>query len=405
MNFELFLAKKVIKGNNNSFSRPIIRISILAITFGVAMMTLSLSIVQGFQAEIEKKIVGFGAHIQITSYESKGLLENKAISKDRDFYTSLDSVEGIQHVQVFANKGAILKTKNDNYGIVLKGVDKDYEWAFFNQYITSGKQLELSDTVKSNGVIISETIANKLGLSLNDEVLSYFVQQPPRLRKFIVTGIYNTGLAEMDEKMVLADIRHIQKVNGWEESQVGGFEVLIENINQIEEMDKKVYELIDYDLTATSIIDSRPDIFNWLELMDVNAIIIIGLLVLVCGIDIISALLILILERTTMIGILKAMGAKDSSIRKVFIYNAAFLIITGLFLGNIIGIGVSVLQLKYGFLSLPQEAYFIDKVPIQLNFFHLFILNISTLLCCLLMLIIPSNIVAKISPIKAIRFD
>lgn len=405
MNFELFLAKKIIKGNKNSFSRPIIRISILAITLGVAMMTLSLSVVQGFQAEIEKKIVGFGAHIQITSYESKGLLENKAISRERDFYSSLDTIPGIKHVQVFANKGAILKTKSNNYGIVIKGVDQDYEWAFFNQYISSGSQLQLVDSIKSNGIIISETIANKLEITLNDEVYSYFVQQPPRLRKFIVTGIYNTGLSEMDERFAIADIRHIQKINGWEENQVGGFEVLIDDINQIEEMDKKVYENIDYDLTATSIINARPDIFNWLELMDVNVIIIISLLVLVCGIDIISALLILILERTSMIGILKAIGAKDTSIRKIFIYNASFLIVFGLLLGNIIGIGVSYLQLKYGFLSLPQEAYFIDKVPIQLNYFNLFLLNISTLICCLLMLIIPSNIVAKISPIKAIRFD
>ena len=369
------------------------------------MMTLSLSIVQGFQAEIEKKVIGFGSHIQVTSYESKGLLENKPISKLRDFYTTLKNVEGIKHIQVFANKGAILKTKENNYGVVIKGIDNDYEWTFFEQYIKAGNRLQLDSNKKSNDILISETIAKKLKLKVGDEVLSYFVQQPPRYRKFKVGGIYNTGLGEMDERMVIADIRHIQKINNWDSEQVGGFEVLISDMDKIEQMDKLVYESIDYDLTATSIIDARPDIFNWLELQDINVLIIICLLVLVCGIDIISALLILILERTSMIGILKALGAKNSSIRKIFLYNAAYLIIAGLFFGNIIGIGVSLLQLEYGFLSLPQDAYFIDKVPIQIDFLNLVLLNLGTLICCLLMLIIPSGIVAKITPIKAIRFD
>lgn len=405
MNFELFFAKKIIKGSNNSFSKPIIRISIVAIALGIAMMTLSLSIVQGFQAEIEKKVIGFGSHVQITSYESKGLLENKPISKLRTFYSTLKNIEGVRHIQVFANKGAILKTKENNYGVVIKGIDNDYEWTFFEQYITTGKTLVLDSNKKSNDILISEVIANKLKLKIGDEVLSYFVQQPPRYRKFKVSGIYNTGLGEMDERMVIADIRHIQKINNWETEQVGGFEVLIDDMNQIDKMDEIIYENIDYDLTATSIIDARPDIFNWLELQDINVLIIIGLLILVCGIDIISALLILILERTTMIGILKALGAKDSSIRKIFLYNAAYLIVIGLFFGNLIGIGASLLQLKYGFLSLPQAAYFIDKVPIQIDLLNLALLNIGTLAICLLMLIIPSTIVAKITPIKAIRFD
>ena len=254
-------------------------------------------------------------------------------------------------------------------------------------------------------ILISSTIANKLKLKVGDDVLAYFVQQPPRTRKFTVCGLYNTGLGEMDEQMILGDIQQIQKINGWEDHQIGGFEILVDDIEEVERLDEEVYEVIDYDLSSISIKDARPDIFNWLELQDINVIIIISLLVLVCGIDMISALLILILERTNMIGILKALGARSNSIRKIFLYNATYLILMGMFWGNLIGIGVSFLQLKFGFLSLPQEAYFIDKVPIQFNAANLILLNLGTLVCCFLMLVIPSGLIARITPIKAIRFE
>lgn len=405
MNFELYFAKKIIKGDKNSFSKPIIRISIVAIALGIAMMTLSLSIVQGFQAEIEKKISGFGAHIQISTYDSRGLLENKAISKNREFIPKLLKLNGVNHIQTFANKAAILQFNENNYGVVMKGVGPDYKWSFFEQYIIEGKIPTLTEGKKSTEILISSTIANKLKLKIGDDVLAYFVQQPPRTRKFSICGIYNTGLGEMDEQIILGDIQQIQKINGWEDHHIGGFEVLIDDINDVDRLDEEVYELIDYDLSSTSIKDARPDIFNWLELQDINVIIIISLLVLVCGIDMISALLILILERTNMIGILKAIGAQSNSIRKIFLYNATYLIVMGMFWGNLIGIGISYLQLKFGFLKLPQEAYFIDQVPIQFDVTNLLLLNIGTLTCCFLMLIIPSGIIARITPIKAIRFE
>lgn len=369
------------------------------------MMSLSLSVVQGFQDEIEKKVIGFGSHIQITSYESKGLLENKPISKNRDFYPSLDTIDGIKHIQVFANKGAIIKTEKDNYGTVLKGVDKFYDWSFFDQYIIKGRPPELNGNKSSKEILISEKIANKLNLGIDSSILMYFLQQPPRLRKMTVSGIYNTGLGEMDERMAYIDIRHIQKINKWDSTQIGGFEVLIDDINQIEEMDKIVYDIIGYDLTSTTIKEARLDIFNWLELQDVNVLIIIGLLIMVCGINIISALLILILEKTETIGILKALGAKDTSLRKIFVYNALYLIVMGLFFGNIFGLGLSFLQAKYGFLDLAPEAYFIDTVPIKIDLFNLFLLNIGTIIICLLMLIIPSGIVSRIMPARAIRYE
>ena len=405
MNFELFFARKIIKGSKNSFSKPIIRISIVAISLGIAMMTLSLAIVEGFQKEIEKKVIGFGAHIQVTNYESKGLLESKAISTNRDFYHQIDSIDGISHVQVYAHKGAILKTDDQNYGAVIKGISSDFDWSFFKQYIKEGDILKIADSSRSNELLISENIAQKLQVGINDEILVYFVQQPPRLRKLKISGIYNTGLGEMDDRMVFTDIRHIQKINGWEDHQVGGFEILIKDLKDLERMTEAVYQNIDYDLTAHSIRETRMDIFNWLELQDINVVIIITLLILVCGIDMISALLILILERTQMIGILKAIGAQNASIRKIFLYNAAYLILMGLFFGNLIGLGAAYAQLEFGFLKLPQEAYFIDTVPIAIDFGKLLLLNIGTLVLCLLMLLIPSNLVAKISPVKSIRFD
>lgn len=405
MNFELFFARKIIKGSKNSFSKPIIRISIVAISLGIAMMTLSLAIVEGFQKEIEKKVIGFGAHIQVTNYESKGLLESKAISTNRDFYHQIDSIDGISHVQVYAHKGAILKTDDQNYGAVIKGISSDFDWSFFKQYIKEGDILKIADSSRSNELLISENIAQKLQVGINDEILVYFVQQPPRLRKLKISGIYNTGLGEMDDRMVFTDIRHLQKINGWEDHQVGGFEILINDLKDLERITEAVYQNIDYDLTAHSIRETRMDIFNWLELQDINVVIIITLLILVCGIDMISALLILILERTQMIGILKAIGAQNASIRKIFLYNAAYLILMGLFFGNLIGLGAAYAQLEFGFLKLPQEAYFIDTVPIAIDFGKLLLLNIGTLVLCLLMLLIPSNLVAKISPVKSIRFD
>jgi lipoprotein-releasing system permease protein len=368
-------------------------------------MTLTLTIVEGFQSEIEKKISGFGSHIQISNYQSKGLFESTPISSGRDFVSILKNQEGIDHIQAFALKGAILKTDEENYGIIYKGIDSTFKWDFFEQYLTKGAIPDYSGNESSEAILISNHIASKMQIDVGDEVILFFVQQPPRYRKMKISGIYHTGLGEMDQKMTFGDLRHIQKLNKWDEQQVGGFEVLIDDFDQLDQMEELVHGLIDYDLVATSIKRSRVDIFNWLELQDINVIIIIVLLVLVCGIDIISALFILILERTTTIGILKALGASNHSVRKIFLLNAIYLILAGMLIGNILGLGLAFLQNHYGFIKLPQEAYFIDQVPIEINVGKLLLLNGTTLFTCFLMLLIPSNIIAGISPAKTIRFD
>lgn len=405
MDFEYFVAKKIIKGKSKSFSSPIIRISIIAIALGIAIMTLSLAIVTGFQHEIRKKVIGFGNHIQITKYNNRGLVEAEPISIQQDFYPSMDSLPGIKHIQAYITKGGLIKTDSQNYGLIIKGVGADFEKSFFEEAMVEGSFFQVNDSVPNDSVVISQSIANKLHLKVKDDFIVYFLQNPPRARKFYISGIYHTGFGEMDKKFMLADIKHLRAVNNWQDHQISGFEVIIDDFKDLDKIDEMVYYSIDSDLNATSIKNSRADIFNWLELQDMNVVIIITLLIMVCGIDIISALLILILERTQMIGILKALGASNFSIRKIFFFNALYLIVQGLFWGNLLGIGLALFQKETSLLKLPQEAYFIDTVPIELEFSDLLLLNLGVVIACSLMLILPTIVITKINPVKAIRFD
>jgi len=407
LNFELFTAKKILQGNSegNRFSAPIIRISILAIALGMAVMIIALAVVTGFQTEIRNKIVGFGSHISITSYNTDNPLEAKPIDRNQDFYSSIKENPKVDNIQVFANKGGIIKTDEDIYGIVLKGIDSDFDWSFFEDKLVDGSTFSIEDSSKSNSILISEYVANKLFLKVGDDIKIYFIQEPPRIRKFTISGIYNTGFGEMDEVFAICDIRHIQKLNDWSENLVAGFEVSIKDFNDLESVDEEIYQSIGYNFNSTSIKKSRADIFNWLELQDINVFVIIILMLLVAGINIISALLIMVIERTNMIGILKAIGANNLSIRKIFLYSATYLVGVGLFWGNLIGILFCVLQSQFQFLKLDQDAYYIDHVPIEISTLDIIGLNLGTLLISIVMLLIPSLIISKISPAKAIKFD
>lgn len=398
-----------MKGDSKSkkFTQPIIKISIAAIALGITVMIIALSIVSGFQREIRNKVIGFGGHIQITKYDSQNTYEATPIDKDQDFYPSLDTVKGIKHIQVFATKAGIIKTNEDIYGVIVKGIGSDFDWSFFNDKLKEGSRIKIDEKKPNNDIIISQTIANKMNIKLHDKMFLYFIQSDGQLRPkdFIVKGIYQSGLEQFDNLYVITDIAHIQKRNNWSSNLVGGFEVIIDNYSDLDKLDEFVYNNIGYDLNAVTILDKNPDIFNWLELQDLNVTIIIILMVLVAVINIISALLILILERTNMIGILKALGMPNWNVRKIFLYNALNLIIKGLIIGNIIGIGLCLLQLQFGFLKLPEESYYVSQVPIQLNLYSIITLNIGTLIVCFLMLILPSYVITKISPVKAIRFD
>ena len=388
-------------------TKPIVRISVFGIALGVAVMVLSLSIVTGFQQEIRSKVVGFGGHLQLRSFSLNSGLDDQPISKNQSFYPSIaDKYEEIDNIQVFANKAGILKTQEELAGVVVKGIGSDFNWSFFEQNLKQGKRFHISEDSPNDSIIISEYTARQLKLALNDKIFVYFIQNgQPRPRKFYISGIYSTGMKQFDEKIVIADIQHIQRINQWNSNQVGGFEINLKQYEDLFTTDYIISEEIGYDLKVDRITERFIEIFSWLNMQDTNVVIILSLMILVSAVTMTTALLILILDRTRMIGILKSMGASNWIIRKVFLYNAAYLIIKGLFWGNLIGLSIAFLQLQFGFLTLDEEVYYLSQVPINLNWLHLLFLNIGTLTLCTLMMIIPSVVITKISPVKAIRFN
>ena len=407
MNVEYFIAKRLFtaKEKNNRYTKPILRIAILAIALSVAVMLLSITVLTGFKNEISNKIIGFSSHITITNFTDNQSYESEPIELNQEFYPSITQQQGIKHIQTFATKAGIIKTEDEILGMVLKGVSSDFDPSFFEQNLVEGEVPTYNDTLTSSKVMISKSVADILQLKLGEKLIMYFVEQPPRVRKFIIAGIYETGFGDFDDLIVMADIRHIQKLNGWERNQVGGFEILIDNFDQLDKITAKVYEQIPYNLNAQSIKEQNPQLFDWLDLQDINVRVILILMLIVGAVNMITALLILILERTKLVGILKALGATNWSVRKVFLYNAVYLILKGLFWGNIIGLGIALLQQKFQFISLDPNIYYMITVPINFNFMHILWLNLGTLLICWLILIIPSIIITKITPVKAIRFE
>lgn len=408
MNFELFIARGILSGDKSNFSRPIVRISVISITLGLAVMILSLAITTGFKNAVSEKVIGFGSHIQITGFGLNNSWEKAPVDMNQDFYPSLQDEPGIKHIQVFATKSGLIKTKDQIQGIVFKGIWSDFDWSFFEDKLVAGFPVIIDSAKRTDDILISKTIADNLNLSLGDDVRVYFInpdEMSPRGRKFTIKGIYETGLEEFDEKYLIGDIRHIQKLNGWDDNQVGGFEVFIDNFRDIDAMWEKVYNIIGYELNATSVKSLYPQIFDWLDLQDMNVIIILVLMVAVAVINMVSTLLILILEKTNMIGVLKALGTKNVSVRKIFLYNAAFIIGRGMIFGNILGLGLALIQHYFKVISLDQQSYYVPYVPINLDLLPVVLINVGTLLVCLLFLIVPSYVITKVSPVKAIRWE
>ena len=372
-------------------------------------MLFSVATGVGLQKKIKEKISGFNGDIQISNYDSNNSkVTVSPILKDQDFYPEFTGVPNVKKVQSYATKAGIIRTPNEFEGIILKGVDKDYDWSFFAEYIKSGAPPLLTGTV-SNEVLISAKTAGRLSLSKGDEFHMFFVKddpnKAPNSRKFTVSGIFDSGFEEFDEAFIIGDIRHIQRINKWKENEVGGFELFVHDFDQLRETGFEVYEQIDPSLNAYTIEEKFPTIFEWLSLFDTNIIVIIGIMILIAGINMITALLVLILERTQMIGVLKALGNNNWSIRKIFLYNAAFLIAKGLFWGNLIGIGLLMIQKYTGLIRLDPETYYVNQAPVYISIPALIWINLGTLSLCVLMLIVPSYIVSKISPVKAIKFD
>ncbi len=407
MNYELIVARRIAfsERKGNMIARPIIRLALIGVALGFTVMVLALSIVTGFKKEISKKVIGFGSHIQISKYAENNSFETQAIQNDSSLISELKLNPEISHIQVFATKAGILKSGDEIGGVVAKGVGKDFDWSFFKSRMVDGKIFNLNIKERTDEVIISSNIARKLRLRAGDHVIMYFIQQPPRVRKFLISGIYETGLEEFDNLYLICDIRHIQKLNDWNQGDVGGIEITVKDFNKIDEVGDQVYAQISSDLNARTIKEIYPQLFDWLGLQNINAIVIIILMTIVAAINMISALIIIILERVNLIGNLKAMGAGNYSIRKIFVYVAAFLIGRGLLWGNIVGIGLCLLQQKFGLLTLDQTSYYISKVPIDLSILNLVLLNVATLCVCLVMMILPTFMITRISPLKALRFS
>jgi len=414
MNLPYFIANRLIKGRREgtSFSRPINVIAIVGIAMGLAVMILAVAILTGFKQQIREKVVGFGSHIQIMNFDSNISFETTPISDTQKFIPKIKQIPGVSHIQVFATKAGIIRTSEDIQGVVLKGIGSDFDWSYFKSNMVDGSVFTVTDTGRTDKVIISKKIASMLRLKTGDTFAMLFIQDPPRMRKFTISGIYETSLEEFDKMYVFCDIGHIKRLNGWKDDQVSGFEVYINDFDKLDEMTAEVRDAIGYKITeedtkfkVTNIRIKYPQIFDWLNFQDINVIIIILLMLIVAGFNMISGLLILILEKTNMIGVLKSLGAEDLTIRRLFLYQAAYLIGKGLFWGNFIGIGLAYLQLKTGIITLDPTSYYIKTVPVNLELVHILLLNSGTMAAIILMLLVPSQLISRITPVKAIKYD
>ncbi|MBP2832210.1 ABC transporter permease [Aquimarina sp. U1-2] len=413
MNFEYFIAKRLIKGKEqkSSISTPIIKIAISAIALGMIMMLITVATGIGLQHKIREKVAAFNGHVIITSFDNNSSVESLIpISVEQNFFPKIPDVDGIVHMQAVATKMGLIRTDSDFDGIIVKGVDEHYNWDYFKEYLVAGKLPNFKGKL-NNEILISSHVARQLAFEVGDKVITYFLKKntasntQPFIRAFTIAGIYNSGFQEFDETYLFADIRHIQKMNKWKDDEVGNFEVFIDNFEEIDEKGQQIYENIPSTLDSQTITLKYATIFEWLKLFDLNIIGIIGIIIIVAGINMITALLVLILEKTPMIGILKALGTPDWSIRKVFLYNAAYLIAIGMFWGNLIGIGLLFIQDHYEVVGLNPETYYVSTAPVFISAVHIVVLNLGTMLLCLFMLLIPSYIVSKISPTKSIRFQ
>ena len=409
-----FIARRLIKerSQGTSFSRPINVIAIIGIALGLAVMILAVAILTGFKQQIRDKVAGFGAHIQVVNFDANLSYETVPVSSAQPFVGKLKNNPGIKNVQVFATKAGIIKTEDNIQGVVLKGIGSDYDWSFFRSNMVEGDVVTVNDTARTDNVVISKKVADMLGLKLGDSFSMFFVQDPPRMRKFTIKGIYETSLEEFDKTYLFCDIAHIRSLNGWKDDQVSGFEIFITDFDNLEPMTDIVRDAIGYrvaeeeeQLKVTNIRGRYPQIFDWLGFQDTNVIIILILMILVAGFNMISGLLILILEKTNMIGVLKALGAGNKVIRNIFLYQAAWLTAKGLFWGNIIGLGLAWLQMKTEIITLDPSSYYLSSVPVNIDPLHIILLNAGTMIAIILMLLIPSQLIARITPVKAIRYD
>jgi len=414
LNTELFIVRRMIgsRREGRSFSRSIVGIAMFGIALSLAVMIVAVAIVTGFKKEISNKVTGFSAHIQIQNMDSNLSYETSPVPAGLESVLRIQEIEGITNVQPFAIKAGIIKTGEEIHGAVLKGIDQSYDWTFIEDHLTEGELYQVNDTVRSNMVVLSGSTASLLNLGVGDRFTMYFIQDPPRARTFTISGIYNTSLEQFDMLYIFADIKQVQRLNNWDQGEVSGYEILIDEMEDLPELTWKVREQVGFEfledgsrLKVETIQEKNTQIFDWLKLQDMNVVVLVILMVVVAGFNMISGLLILILERTNMIGILKALGTNNVSVRKIFMYQSGYLTLVGLLWGNLFGVGICLAQKYLNLMPLDPASYYLDTVPINLNLLHLLMLNLGTMLITFLFLLIPSMIIARISPEKSIRFN
>ena len=417
MNVNIYIARRIFsaKENKQNLSHRIVNIALFGIVLGLVALILSVAIVTGYKAEVGQKVIGFGSHLQIVNLDTNQSFQTSPISEQQPFLEELKKTKGIRHVQIFATKPGIIRTDNEIHGVVLKGIGPDFDWTFFQQNKVAGQIFQVKDTIRSNKVWVSKQMADLLKLKLGDDLFMFFINPSeaiPRQRKFELAGIYKTSLEEFDRMIVLVDINHIRKLNNWANDEVSGFEILVNDFRKLPEQEQAVSNLLLRNTTPTSpvlqvvsIKEKYAHIFDWLSLLDMNVWVILTLMILVAGFNMVSSLLVIILERTQMIGILKALGAHNWSIRKVFLYFSMMLILKALFWGNLLGIGLCLIQQYTHVLKLDPTSYYLEYVPVNLTIIQLVILNAGTIVITLLMLLLPSYFITKVSPEKTIRFE
>lgn len=381
----------------------------MAIAIGMIMMIVSVATGIGLQNKIRDKISAFNGHIIISNYDNnQSEVTLIPISKNQDFYPKFKSVPDVNHIQAIATKAGIIRTETAFEGIILKGVGTDYQWDNIKEYIVAGRLPNFSQNLNQE-VLLSQQLANRLNLNVGDSFNTFFIKEDqnklPNIRRFKIVGIFNSGFQEFDSTYIIGDIRHIQRINKWKPNQAGAFEVFAKDFSNIKSVGEQVYEQTDSTLDTKTIIEKYSYIFDWLKLFDLNIIIILIVMIIVATINMVVALLVLILERTQMIGILKALGTNNWSVRKIFLYNAFHLILRGLFWGNSIGISLLLIQQYFGIIQLNPENYYVSQAPVEINLGYILLLNLLTVSVCLLVLLIPSYMITKISPVKAIRFE
>jgi lipoprotein-releasing system permease protein len=410
LNFELFIAKRIIgnKAYKSSVSAPIIKIGIAAIAIGIVVMLIAIATGLGLQQKIRDKVVAFNGHIEITNYDTNASDESQVpISINQEFYPEFKTIEGIKHIQGVATKFAVIRTETDFEGVIIKGVGADYNWDYFREFLIAGRLPDFTQK-RNEEILISNYLANRLGFNVGDKFQTLFgeaLNKIPRIMNYEIVGIYNSGFQELDEKYCIADLRHIQRLNKWEADQIGNFEIFIDDFSELEEKSQAVFKEIPSLLNAIPITQKYRTVFEWIKIFDNNTYGIIAIMIIVAGINMITALLVLILERTQMIGILKSLGSSNWTIRKVFLYNASYLVGLGLIWGNFIGLGLLFIQKYFKLFPLNPDTYYVSEAPVYINWDYILLLNVGTFVACLLMLLIPSIIISKISPVKAIRFD